>query len=314
MPKASQPKPESSVDQPRKWRAANAGKRWQLTFFRMVIRVFGRRPAYYIMYIVVFWYVLFSRSIRRSTRPYLDRRFPRRTGLAARFLDSYRMLCSFGRALIDQAAVAAVGPSALNAVCEHEERLREVASGDGGVVLVNAHVGVWPIAVSALDHVDKKVSVVMIPPDPDSPIAGVADSAMPFSIIDPRNGLDSVLEMMRSLRDGEILGLMADRVFGAEEGVVTARFLGDEIKLPFSPYRLAGATGAPIVVLLSAKVGYRKYVIQAAGIIRVQPEHARSSEACRPYAQQFADILEAFVREHPWQFFNFFDLWKNAPA
>ena len=39
------------------------------------------------------------------------------------------------------------------------------------------------------------------------------------------------------------------------------------------------------------------------------PKGAVTSESCRPCAQQFADALEEFVREHPWQFFNFYDLW-----
>jgi len=307
-------KPDNSSSPARgrpEWKAAAAGRRWQLTFFRTLIRVAGRRPAYHIMYIVVFWYALFSKSIRRSTRPYLDRRFPEHANPLRKFWDSYRLLYTFGRTLIDRAAVALLGPQALDAVCLDGEDLCRQVDGAQSAVLVNAHAGVWQIAVSILGFLKKAVSIVMIPPDEGSPIAEMARESMPFKIIDPRNGLDSVLDMMQSLNTGEILGLMGDRVFGDEESTVEATFLGDRILLPFSPYRLAGAAGAPILILLSAKVGYRKYEIRLVKTIHVDPKDAREPESCTKYAQQFADALEEFVHKYPFQFFNFYDMWNR---
>ena len=306
-----QPKRESKAAGAGNWRAAEAGKRWHFAFFRALIRFGGRRPAYHIMYIVVFWYVLLSKAIRRSTRPYLDRRFPDHTNPLRKFRDSYRLLYTFGRTLIDRAAVALLGTDALDAACLDEEALANVITENESAVLVNAHAGVWQIAVSILGFIEKPVSIVMIPPDEGSPIAEMARERMPFKIIDPRQGLDGVLEMMQSLKNGEILGLMGDRVFGDEESTVAAEFLGDTIRLPFSPFRLAGAAGVPILVMLSAKVGYREYEIRLAKIIRVDPKDARKPEKCRPYAQQFADALEEFVEQYPWQFFNFYDMWRQ---
>ncbi len=292
------------------WGERNIGKPWQIKFFRTMIRLGGRRAAYHIMYFVVLWYVLTVPAVRRRTRYYLDRRFPLRQGRIRRFFDSYRLVCVFGRSLIDRFVFAVSGNRSLRAECVNLSELQKVLTEHCGVVLLNAHVGCWQVAMSIMDLVEKPVSVVMIPPGPDQPGSEALVADMPFQIIDPRHGLDSVLAMMQSLRRGEILGLMGDRVFGSEESTVRASFLGGEIRLPFSPYRLAGAAGAPIIVLFSYKTGFSRYQIKVARVIKVPSADARSPRSCEPYAQEFADALEEFVWEHPWQYFNFYDLWS----
>ncbi len=294
------------------WNTTKAGKNWQLAFFRALIRIGGRRPAYHIMYIVVLCYVLFSRSIRRSARPYLDRRFPRRASPLLKLWDSYRLIYTYGRTLIDQAAVAIQGPGILETKFLDEKHLQATIRKSDGAVLVNAHAGVWQIAMSKLDFLDKPVSLVMIPPGKDSPIAEMFEKHMPCNIIDPRNGFDSVLAMLQSLKRGEILGVMGDRVFGDQESTVEAEFLEEKIRLPFSPYRLAGAAGVPILMLLSAKTGYKRYEISLARVIHVDPGAARKPERCTPYANQFTQAMEEFVDKYPWQFFNFYDLWRTT--
>ncbi len=292
------------------WNQPNIGKPWQINFFRALIRLAGRRPAYHIMYIVVFWYVLTSPAVRRRTRHYLDRRFPRRTGRCRRFFDSFRLIRVFGRTMIDRFAFVLTGHQSLRAECVNLPELRRVLAAHQGAVLLNAHVGCWQVAMSVLDLVETPASVVMIPPTVDQPGSEGLASGMPYRIIDPRRGLESVLEMMQSLRRGEILGLMGDRVFGSEESTVPATFLGGEIRLPFSPYRLAGAAKVPIIVLFSYKTGFNRYQIKLARVIDVPPNAARRPAAGQPYAQQFADALEEFVEQYPWQFFNFYDLWQ----
>jgi predicted LPLAT superfamily acyltransferase len=292
----------------RHWSVQGVGKRWQLAFFHKLIRLGGRRPAYHIMYVVVFGYMLFVPAIRRRTQPYLRRRFPGHRNPLRRFWDSYRLVCTFGRTMIDRAAFAILGPNSLRASCPDAAAIHDAVRGGAGAVLINAHVGCWQVALTIVGLFGKEASMVMLPPDTDSPQGELLARSMPFRIIDPRNGLESVIEMLQSLKRGEILGVMGDRVFGSGESTVPATFLGGEIELPFSPYRLAGAAGAPMIVLFSHKTAFSHYEVRLARVIHASPD-ARTPESCRPFAQEFADALEEFAQEHPWQFFNFYDLW-----
>src|SRR5580698_9254907 len=83
------------------WAAQGIGKNWQQQFFYWLIRFLGKRPAYHISYIVTFWYVLFYPSIRLRCSFYLRRRFPEHRAHLRRFLDTYRLVRTFGVTLVD---------------------------------------------------------------------------------------------------------------------------------------------------------------------------------------------------------------------
>ena len=72
------------------------------------------------------------------------------------------------------------------------------------------------------------------------------------------------------------------------------------------------AAGVPVAVLMTAKTGYRSYDVRLMRVIEVTPGLGRDARNYAVYARQFAEVLEEFVAQYPWQFYNFYDLW--APA
>jgi predicted LPLAT superfamily acyltransferase len=268
--------------------------------------------AYHIAYIGAFWYAAFYPSVRRRCRFYLDRRFPDRRGpglrsAARRFLDTFRLVRTYATTLVDMMALGVLGKKALTADSPNHERLLEICKSDRGFILLHAHAGCWQVGMSTLGEMPKRVSIVMIP----EPRTVALFDPRVASVIDPRTGMQSVMQMTDALLRGEIVTLMGDRTFGDETNVVRAKFLGGEISLPMTPYRLASATGAPVLVMLAPKTGWRKYEMRLATVIDVPPGK-RKPEEFAPYAQQYADTLEGFVRDFPWQFYNFYDLWKGT--
>jgi len=289
------------------WSEPNVGPAWQFRFFGWLLRWGGLTRAYHISYFATFWYVLFYPSIRARCRFYLDRRFPERRGRLRRFLDAYRLIRTFGKTLVDMAALGVLGNNALPALSPDRERLRALAAGDKGFIMLHAHVGCWQVGMSTSGNFAKPVWLVMIP----EPRTLAMLQAGKAGVIDPRTGLDGVMSMTEALLRGEIVAMMGDRTFGDERNRADARFLGGTISLPITPYRLASASGMPVVVMLTPKIAGRSYEMRLAKVIDVPPGLGRIAEHYAFYAQQFADCLEQFVAEHPWQFFNFFDLWKD---
>lgn len=292
------------------WSERGIGKGWQHRFFDRLIRIFGKRPAYHMSYIVTFWYVLLCPSVRKRCRYYLDRRFPERQGKVRRFLDAYHLIREFGKTLVDIAAFGILGKRSMVDVCSDAERILELCGREEGFVLLNAHVGCWQVGLAALENLQKPVSLLMVP----DPKAQALLDHRTAKVIDPRTGLPGVVAMTQALLDGGIVAIMGDRTFGHNQNTVGARFLGDEVFLPLSPYRLASATGVPVVVLLAPRTGMKTYELRLSRVIEVPPGLGRSAEEYVPYAQQFIACLEEFVQEHPWQFFNFYDLWQDGVA
>ncbi len=167
--------------------------------------------------------------------------------------------------------------------------------------------------MSALHYLRAPVSIIMHQgaADIDPRWFVNADGEAPFSIIDPAQPMGGVLEMIAALQANHILGLMADRVFGSDPNTLPIPFLGAPVHFPVSPYRLASMQGTPIAVVFSYKTGFSRYRTELARIIRVPAGLGRSNEAYRPFLLEFVEALETFVSSHPWQFFNFHDMWQG---
>jgi predicted LPLAT superfamily acyltransferase len=290
------------------WSQQGVGSRRQHRFFYWLIRLLGKRPAYHFAYAASFWYVLFYPSIRRRCRFYLDRRFPERRGPLRRFRDTFRLVRNFAVTLVDRMAMGILGPQSLGALSPDYDRVMQLAAGPRGLVLVHAHVGGAQMSMSGLGKFPKHVWLTMIP---DPRIAALFDPQA-VTVIDPRQGLESIVAMTDALLHGDVVAMAGDRTVGHDKATVPARFLGGSVQFPIAPYRLASATGAAVAVLVAPKIGPRTYELRLAKVIDVPASLGRNARDYAPYAQQFADCLEQFVGEYPWQFYNFYDLWSAA--
>lgn len=292
------------------WSSRSLGRNWQHQFFYLAIRLGGRRLAYFVLNFIVAWYVLFSREARRRCRFYLERRFPQ-AGRRQRLVQSYRLLQSFGQVLIDRATVGICGADQFRVTLRGKEDLLALLARNRGLILINAHVGCWQVAMSALGFMETPVNLLMQREegDIDRHYFDHAGIECPYHIIDPRGFLGGALEMMAVLKRGEVLSVMGDRMLGDDRNGVPVDFLGGRVLVPYSAYKLAAATGAPVVALFSYKTGPASYQLELFRTITAPVSTGRDAQAFVPCAQEFADSLAAFCQRHPFQFFNFFNMW-----
>ena len=295
------------------WDSRSVGKPWQHRFFYLVIRIAGRRVAYLFVYFAVLWYVLFYPPLHKKCAPYLARRFPDRKGKLAGLFNKYRWITSLGKSLIDRAAFGILGPESLKIEVPEGTKLQELLNEGNGLLILSAHTGCWQIAFSALEFLESSVHIVMYRNqyDVDKHYFEHGDEKPPFEIIDPAGYLGGTLQMAAVLQDGQIVGLMGDRVFGSDSNTITVDFLGDPIRIPVSPYRLAAMRGTPIAVVFSYKPDHSRYIVEIPGVIRVPAAVDRNPQAYLPYAQQFVGYLTQYVQEHPFDFLNFYQMWNE---
>lgn len=297
------------------WNSRSIGKAWQHRFFYILIRFAGLRVACFFMHIVVLWYVLFYPPVYQRCDPYLSRRFPDSRSLLRRLLHEYRWITSLGKSLIDRAAFGILGPGRFRIEVPESHRLQQLVDEGNGLILLNAHTGCWQIGFSALEFNRATVHILMYrhPNDVDKHYFEHDRSKPPFEIIDPRDYLGGVLQMVAILQRGDVLGLMGDRIFGDRQNAITLDFLGDPTSLPVAPYRLAAMRGTPIAILLSHRTGHCRYRIEMPAVIRIPASIDRNPEAHLPYAGQFVRHLTEFTEKYPYEFYNFFDMWDVSP-
>jgi KDO2-lipid IV(A) lauroyltransferase len=122
----------------------------------------------------------------------------------------------------------------------------------------------------------------------------------------------SSLNMIRALRDNEIVAIQLDRT----QGVGTTRlvdFFGAPAPFPSGPFVLARLAGAPLLPVFFPRLGTRHYGVRLGTRITL-PREARDPQslarAMRAVAAEFEDV----IREFPHQWFQFAPFWpEDAP-
>jgi predicted LPLAT superfamily acyltransferase len=119
-----------------------------------------------------------------------------------------------------------------------------------------------------------------------------------------------VIEAMKAIDEGALVTIMGDRPYNFPSMEVD--FLGDTVSFPYGAFTLAAAARCPVVVFLSAKVGTEKYVVDVSNIIPPPSgPRVRKGEELTAAVQGYARILEQYVRDYPYQWFVFRDIWRR---
>lgn len=295
----------------RQWTSRSIGSASQHRIFYALIRVGGWRLAYFILHFIVLYYVLFRPSVRERCRHYLSHRFPEQ-GPIGRLIGSYRLSLELGKVLIDRAIIGILGIDRISLYFNEWDALNALISEGKGVIFLMAHAGSWQWALSTLPLLKVPVNMVMHREEGDVDMQYFEHQATerPFRVIDPEGFLGGTLTMIEALKKGEILCIMGDRVFGNPRNTLGVSFLGEKALFPFSAMKIASISGAPVVVIFPYKTGATSYGFKIAKVIRVPDGLGRSGDNFMPFMEEYVRAIEAFTMEYPFQFFNFYDMWK----
>jgi lauroyl/myristoyl acyltransferase len=193
------------------------------------------------------------------------------------------------------------------------EHWESVSAGDGGFVMVTAHLGMYEVGsmVPASVHA-RRVHLVREPEvDPRAQefirrsVAAVEGDlfTMHFQTDDPLQGV----ELLEALRRGEIVAMQGDRPRRGAR-TVDATLFGRPFALPSGPAALARAAGVPMLPVFAVREGRRRYRL----VFGPPVEIARTGDRNRDVGDAMRRVgheIEAAVRRAPHQWFVFRALW-----
>ena len=116
-------------------------------------------------------------------------------------------------------------------------------------------------------------------------------------------------DLLKALRDGEIVSIQGDRVEGGV-AQITARLFGSGAKMPNGPFVLSLVTQIPIYPLFITRTGCRRYRIIVCEPIRLQPSGNRETDIAKGVTEWCA-VLEEIVAVHWDQWFAFTPLFAR---
>jgi KDO2-lipid IV(A) lauroyltransferase len=217
--------------------------------------------------------------------------------------DAARTFTTFAGALAESLAAGSKNEEPLAAVLEGREHLESLLGGP--FVIGTIHSGGWDVLGALLTGPLALDVMVVMAPEADARARALHDAARSragVKVVHVGEGALDALPLLRQLRGGGVVAVQLDRTPAGMRAVPVRLFDADD-KIPEGPLHLARLTGAPVIPIFCARLGFRRYLVRMCPPVRVARD-ADAGEMARA-AQALADDVTAFVREHPSQWFAF---------
>ncbi|WP_428898330.1 Lauroyl/myristoyl acyltransferase [Parelusimicrobium proximum] len=293
-----------------KWSSKSAASRFKHNIFYFLIKLGGRYAAYALLFFVVLFYTLVPKW-RRKAYPYIERRFPAAKGFA-KIKHVFRLNMTFGRVLVDRAVLGITGSINILSSQADQDLCRELHAKGKGLIIITAHAGCWQSAMSTFDFMagEKYVVYKRSKEDVDKQAHEHGGTKQTVNFIDPAGYAGGGLEIIEAIEKNGIICTMGDREFGSGKTMIRLPFLGSDISIPGAVYRIAGSYGTPVIIVFFPFAGAGRFDSLIADHFIIEDKGPDVS-AYKPDAGRFINALETFCEKYPYQFFNFYDMWRS---
>jgi predicted LPLAT superfamily acyltransferase/3-hydroxymyristoyl/3-hydroxydecanoyl-(acyl carrier protein) dehydratase len=294
---------------------AGAPERGSATLLRIMIFLAlrcGRPVAHRILHVIAAYFFAFAPSARRSAREYLRRVLGREPSA----LDRYRQVFAFASTILDRFYLVRERYGLFEISTEGEELMHDTVARGTGAFLLGAHLGSFEI-MSALGRRRTGLRVAMAMYEHNaSRVAAFFKAANPASApeIIALGHLEAMLRIRDCLDQGKFVGMLADRTI-ADAPAQVVNFLGRAALFPSGPMRAAAALRRPVIFMTGLYRGGNRYHVVFRQIADFsQPAPAGREAAVRDAIAHYVELLQAYCRSDPYNWFNFYDFWHGADA
>lgn len=302
----------------KKWSSKSLAPAFFHSIFYAAIKLTGRQSAYFMLFFVVSFYCLIP-SVRKRASYYIYRRFGK-CGIFSGFIHTFRLYWEFGKTLVDRSVLRILGKFNAFGTDVDKKKLRTLYCEHEKLILLTGHAGCWQMGISYLDFLSAPKAVVMLMEKGNVDRHSFKwktpgeDGAQEITVINPMAPMGGTLEILDALKSKSILCTTADRTLGSLKHTVEVDFLGGKIRVPISSYKIAATTGTPIAIVFSNRTKGGEGCFRVTRVMHIPKETGkgavRGAQAFAPYAQSFADELAKYCQDHPYQFYNFYNMWQ----
>ena len=275
----------------------------------------GRPVARWLLHPITLYFLLFAAAPRRHSARYLGRVL----GRPATLRDQYRHFYSFANTVLDRVYFVRGQTAAFDLTTHGDAGCADtIAAGRGGF-LVGAHLGSFEsLHAAGKGFPGMQVTMVMYP-DNARKIHGVLQAMDPdfkLAIIAIGNA-GSTLAIRDALDAGRMVGLLGDRHLhtdSARSPGIEIPFLGMPALFSDGPLRLALLLRRRVIFMVGLFLGGRRYDVRFETLadFREPPTDPAARELLiRQTLHVYVARLEALCHEAPYNWFNFYDYWRE---
>ena len=290
----------------KKWEGKSKGSVFGYKIFVFILRKFGVRFAYFILYFVAFYFLLFSVKGTKCSYYYFRKRL--KYNPIKSIYNVYKTNFVFGQTILDKVVISSGLTSQFTYNFDGEELLIEMLKNKQGGILISAHVGNFEIAehfLSSRVDFDSQINLVTTDQEHKAIKAYLekvsAKPSLKFIIV--REDLSHIFEMNNALSNNELIVFTGDRYF---EGNRTLRsnLLGKEAEFPAGPFLLGSRLKVPVVFVYVMKETAKHYHLYTRKAIY-------KNRDAQSLLDSYTKNIEWVLSKYPRQWFNFFDFWND---
>lgn len=287
------------------WAGKTDGLPWMQRSLIVMFRILPLWLLYGIMALVVIFYLLFGKGFK-STYRYFREGFG--YGKLKAFLNVYANHFRFGQIILDR--FGAYAGKRYDFVVEGQSLSDELEMCSKGFLQLSCHVGNYEMSGYFVHSRHKKFYALFYADETETVMENRRRIFAEHNVemVTVKEDLSHLFTLNAAFDNGDIISMMADRVFGSQK-TVDCQFLSKTAHFPAGPFSLAVKKEASVLAVFVMKEGFKKYRI----FIRRIPydTSAEKEKQITELAQNFVSTLEEILRQYPTQWFNYYDFWKQ---
>ncbi len=307
------PPPRSTAaetDTPAWLQRKERGSLAMLRFMTWLSLTLGRRLTRPIVYGIALYFLLAVPAARAASRGYLQRVLGRPAG----WRDMYRHILAFASTIHDRVYLLNDRHELFDIRVFGEKLLPAPEDSSGGLLIFGAHLGSFEVLRAlARKNARHKVCAAMYPENArllNSMLARV-NAQVVLDII-PLGRLDAIFTLNDRVQAGAWVALLADRAVGPDTHLQVPLF-GEPAPFPLGPFRLAAIVRRPVYFMTGLYRGGNRYDIHFERLADFsQTPPAEREAALHTAIGRYAQLIELHCRQAPYNWFNFYDFWKET--
>ncbi|MBL4648014.1 MAG: lipid A biosynthesis acyltransferase [Gammaproteobacteria bacterium] len=273
-----------------------------LLFMRWVSLHLGRTFTRLLIPIICLYFILFSQQGWRASKKFLAKTRNKKITLS----NIYRHYWTYGAVILDRVYFTANKSSLFDIRIHGEHLLKNILHNKQGCILLGSHLGSFDALRALAVHQHQLPLKVLMYPQGSQQLTKYMDQIHPQlaeSMI-VTGQADSLLKAYDALQQGYLLGILNDRVMNHEKSL-PCQFFNETIHLPTGPLKLAKLSKVPVILFFALYRGNNRYDIHFESFTECY-----QSQDMATLLQRYANRLEYYAKDAPYNWFNFYDYWS----
>lgn len=272
----------------------------------------GRPTIFLLLYPIIFYYVITAKAAVNSSRQFLQRV----TGQNVSFSQVFKHFMTFARVSVDRFFILKNRLNQFEILISENEIFELVKKR--GCMLVTSHLGSFDVMRVLATYAQDVPIKILLDVKHNAKFFTMLQSLNPDlakQIIDSNTPAPKLaLDLNGLINEGSNVGAMVDRCF-PKENYVELNFLGHPAQFPTSAWQFASVLKIPVVACFGIYLGKNQYKLEFRLISHnLGANRKERHQIIQQAIQEYVQILEDFAVKYPYNWFNFYDFWKNESS